>query len=326
MQAADREISGSRTMPPDPGAFRHLRPRDLAGLGFFGLACFVTAAAAWLAVSGGAWRWAAGQLLFALAFVQWFVLLHEAGHRTLFRTRALNPLAGWVAGFFALIPYPSWQRIHARHHRWTGWQDLDATTASLVPRPLAQWERRAVNFAWKTGMPLFSVMYRLSNYWNLRRLAAFLPSEQIARLKLGVVLYLAGYAILALAVGPLVLLKCCAVGRLLALAVEDPLLLSQHTHVPQRVSAGERVRPFTPFEQQAFTRSLRLPGWLSWLILHFDAHELHHMYVRVPGYDLRRIPYRPSNEVGWWVWLRGAKRLPGTVFLFQNRMQTGFTL
>jgi hypothetical protein len=102
--------------------------------------------------------------------------------------------------------------------------------------------------------------------------------------------------------------------------------LSQHTHIPQRLAGRARVRAFSPFERQAFTRSLRLPPLLSRLILHFDAHELHHMYVRVPGYRLSRIGYRPGNEVDWWTWLKGAKRLPGSVFLFQNRTHTEFDL
>jgi fatty acid desaturase len=60
------------------------------------------------------------------------------------------------------------------------------------------------------------------------------------------------------------------------------------------------------------------------MILHFDAHELHHMFVRVPGYRLRRIHYRPANEVGWWQWLRAAKRLTGVEFLFGRRDESGF--
>ncbi len=312
--------------PPDLSAVRHLQPRDTAGWCFFGLACGATTVGAGLALYGSLLAWAIGQLLLTFAFVQWFVLLHEAGHHTLFRTRALNRVAGWIAGFFALIPYPSWQRIHARHHRWTGWQDLDATTASLVPRPLASWERRLVDIAWKTGFPLFSLIYRTSNYWHFPRMAAYLRSTELGQVKFGIIVTLAGYAVLAAAVGPMVLIKVFALGRLLAFAIEDPLLLSQHTHIPQRLAGGERVRPFSPFEQQAFTRSLRLPAVFSWFLLHFDAHELHHMYVRVPGYDLRRIGYRPGNEVGWWTWLKGAKKLPGSVFLFQNRTQTGFDL
>lgn len=312
--------------PPRLEAVRHLQARDAAGWSFFGLACAMTTAGCALAFTGNLPAWLLGQLLLAFAFVHWFVLLHEAGHHTLFRTRWLNRAVGWIAGFFALIPYPSWQRIHARHHRWTGWQDLDATTASLVPRPLAAWERRTVDFAWRTYLPLFSVIYRASNYWQLRRMAAYLRSAELAPIRVSVVAMLAAYALLAMAVGPLVLVQVCALGRVLAFAIEDPLLLSQHTHIPQRLAGGARVRAFASFEQQAFTRSLRLPRPWSRLILHFDAHELHHMYVRVPGYELSRIEYRPGNEVDWWTWLRAAKKLPGSVFLFQNSTQTGFDL
>jgi omega-6 fatty acid desaturase (delta-12 desaturase) len=305
---------------------RHLRPRDIAGACFLGVACTLTAAGLALTFSGSLLGWLVGQAVLAFAFVLWFVLLHEAGHHTLFRTRWLNRTTGWIAGFFALIPYPSWQRIHARHHRWTGWQDLDATTASLVPRSLAPWERRIIDFAWRTYLPLFSVIYRISNYWQLPRMACFLRSAELAPIKTGIALMLLAYTILAVAVGPLALLKTAALARLLAFAVEDPLLLSQHTHIPQRLAGDAPVRPFSSFEQQAFTRSLRLPRVLSWLILHFDAHELHHMYVRVPGYDLPRICHRPGNDVDGWTWLKGAKKLPGSVFLFQNRKQTGFEL
>ncbi|NJK43852.1 MAG: hypothetical protein HC933_05800 [Pleurocapsa sp. SU_196_0] len=94
-------------------------------------------------------------LVIALALLQWFVILHEAGHNTLFRARRLNRLAGHLASFFALIPFHNWQRIHARHHHYAGWQDLDATTASLVPRPMRGYERHIINFVWATWLPLF---------------------------------------------------------------------------------------------------------------------------------------------------------------------------
>jgi acyl-lipid omega-6 desaturase (Delta-12 desaturase) len=96
--------------------------------------------------------------------------------------------------------------------------------------------------------------------------------------------------------------------------------------VPQNVSGGEPVRPFPAVEQEPFTRSLRLPAAASSFVLHFDAHELHHMYPFVPGYHLRWIPYAPENEIGWLQWVLRAKRLPGDVLLFQNRLQSGSDL
>ena len=76
------------------------------------------------------------------------------------------------------------------------------------------------------------------------------------------------------------------------------------------------VRPFPPIEQGPFTRSLRLPAWLSYLLLHFDAHELHHLYPAVPGYLLRRISYPAPNEEVWWTWIQNVKQMSGTGFLF----------
>ena len=106
--------------------------------------------------------------------------------------------------------------------------------------------------------------------------------------------------------------------------MEDVLLLSQHTHVPMGLSHGRAVEPYTALAQQPFTRSLRLPAWLSRIWLHFDAHELHHMYPFVPGYRLNEIPYATANEVSWRQWVPAARAIPGEVFLFQNRDESGF--
>jgi fatty acid desaturase len=140
------------------------------------------------------------------------------------------------------------------------------------------------------------------------------------------VIQIAAYVALVIAVGPSALFRVAALGILISLAIEDLLLLSQHTHIPQHVSRGEAVEPFPAIEQEVFTRSLSLPGWISALFLHFDAHELHHMYPFVPGYHLHRIPYAPVNAIGWWQWVAASKRLRGEVLLFENRLDTGFRI
>jgi omega-6 fatty acid desaturase (delta-12 desaturase) len=322
IHAAASKASGN---VPRPGSLLHLRARDRAGwAATLGVAALF-ATGLWLALQDAWWIWAAGQLVLALSFLQWFVLLHEAGHNTLFRSRRLNRGVGQVAGLFALIPFQTWQRIHARHHKYTGWQDLDATTALLVPRPIKTWERRAMNLAWATCLPLFSILYRIQNFWNLPRVGRYLRREQDNRsARRNTWLLILLYVALAITVGPGSLFRCLGVGLLLSLMAQDVILLSQHTHMPTNLSAGVPVRAFTPMQQEQFTRSLRLPEWLSRLLLRFDLHELHHMYVQVPGYDLHRIPYIARNQVNWLDWARGAKQLAGTAFLFGRRDQTGF--
>ncbi len=287
----------------------------------------VSAAGLTLALQPGWLAWSLGQLLLALAFLQWFVVLHEAGHKTLFRSRRANLVVGHFASMPSLIPFLAWRRIHARHHKYTGWQDLDATTALLVPRPVASWERVAVDLAWLTWLPLFSVLYRLQNFWNVKRVGPYLGQSADRRALVMNCLALAvAYALLLAVLGPWDVLVAIGPGLVLSLMAQDVILLSQHTHMPTNRSEGEPVRYFAPMEQEPFTRSLRLPAWFSRLILGFDLHELHHMYVHVPGYDLHSIPYRAQNEVHWLAWLKGAKRLSGKTFLFGNRDETGFRL
>jgi fatty acid desaturase len=312
---------------PCPSDLSHLRPTDRQGLIVVGGAALWTASAIWLSTREAILWWALGQALLGGAFVHWFVVLHEAGHDTLFRSRRLNAAAGMFAGAMSLIPYRCWKRVHGRHHKWTGWQDLDPTTESLAPRERRVLERAIVNVCWRLWIPLFSVVYRIQNYWNLPRLfSMFDRSSDRRAMQRDALMLLAVYGALALLFGPLTLVRTAGVALVLSLIAEDLLLLSQHTHVPQNLSQGAAVRPFPAVEQAPFTRSLRLPAWASHAVLHFDAHELHHMYPFVPGYHLHRIPYRASHEVGWWQWITGARRMKGEVLLFDNRLHTGWEL
>jgi omega-6 fatty acid desaturase (delta-12 desaturase) len=309
---------------PTPSDLSHLRPTDALGAAVLLGAAGLTAASVVLSTRREWWLWLTGQVLLALSLVQWFAILHECGHETLFRTRRFHAFAGQVAGFFSIIPFFNWKRVHGRHHKWTGWQDVDPTTETLVPRELKTAERVLVNVCWRYWIPLFSVMYRLNNFWNWPRLRSlFESSDDRRRIAINSITLLAAYAAIALAVGPPVLLRLVGLGLLLALIAEDLLLLSQHTHIPQQLSHGEPVRPFPTVEQEVFTRSLVFPRWLSSLLLHIDAHELHHMYPFVPGYRLGGIAYETENEIDVWTWIRRARAMPGEVFLFHNRLETG---
>lgn len=312
---------------PSPATMAHLRSSNTAGALLVGVASVLTIVGIGLSLQRSWLLWAIGQIVFALAMLQWFSLLHECGHETLFRTKALNAPIGRVAGFFSLIPFHCWKRVHGRHHKWTGWQDVDPTTAALVPRELSGAERLLMNVCWKFWIPLFSILYRLNNYWNVPRLRAlFSKHEDRQRLLLSGVGLVVAYVLVFALVDASTVARVSGVALLLTLVAEDLLLLSQHTHIPQQLSHGQPVRPFPTIEQEVFTRSLVFPRWLSTLLLHIDAHELHHMYPFVPGYRLGGIAYDTENEINWWSWIRRARAMPGEVFLFQNRLETGADL
>ena len=128
------------------------------------------------------------------------------------------------------------------------------------------------------------------------------------------------------ALGPATFVRIAGPALLLTLVVQDVLILSQHTHMPMHLSQGRDVEPYAAPAQGPFTRSLRLPGWMSTMLLHFDAHELHHLYPAVPGYRLPQVRRPVPNEVSWTTWVPAARAVPGEVFLFQNRNRSGFAV
>ena len=316
-----------RPEPPPAASLHHLHARDGSGALFAGCVIVLTVAGIWLSSRASTPAWLAGQAVLGVALVQWFALLHECGHFTLFRSRRLNTLTGHAAGLFALIPFGVWTFVHRQHHKWTGWQDLDPTTATLSPRPRGALQRTIVNIAWALWLPLFSTVYRVTNFWNPGRLLQGWRSGELRGPAIAELLIcLALYVLVVWQLGALTTLRFTGLALLVAFVIEDGLILSQHTHVPMELSHGQPVLPHRALDQERYTRSLKLPAPVSWLLLHVDAHELHHMYPFVPGYDLRRIAYAPENEVGWWTWLRGARAMRGDVLLFQNRHDTGFDL
>lgn len=321
------KLANSDAAPP-LSQFNHLRASDSIGAIIVICCSALTGIAIYLSMFAHLAVWLLGQLLLAFVMLQWFVLIHEAGHKTLFRSSALNKHSGHLSSLLAGIPFESWVAVHGIHHRWTGWQDLDATTATLVPRRLAMWERLAINVCWRLWIPLFSILYRLQNYWNLPRLYRLFPREPKRLLiSRNLVLLLMTYVTIVYLVGIATIAQVFGLSVIMTLMMQDILILSQHSHIPMELSHGEDVEPFAPAEQEFFTRSLRFPKWFSTLVLlNLDSHELHHIYPSVPGYYLNRIDYKSHNEVTWWRWIWNAKRVPGVVLLFQNSNDTGLNI
>ena len=305
-----------------------LAPSNGAGALYLLQCAVFTSSGFLLSAKDGQFNWLLGQLLLSVAWLQWFVLLHEAGHHTLFSNRSLNTICGHLAGFMSGFPFLSWRLIHYRHHKWTGWQDLDATTASLVPRRVGKLEQTVIDFCWKFWIPIFVLIYRVNNYWNYPRLRHYLPGAGYRKKVLyNILLLICAYLFLVYTVGLATLLDLTWLSILLALIAQEIILLSQHTHIPQGNSRGVKVQPVNAIDQEQFTRSLTMPSWAArYLLMNFNLHELHHMFVRVPGYALHKIYRQTLNEVDWLRWTVESRRVKGTEFLFSNRDRTGVEL
>jgi hypothetical protein len=83
------------------------------------------------------WWWVFALMPLASIFlVRTFVLQHDCGHGSLFRTRWANDLVGSLLGVLTLTPYYYWKRTHAIHHATSGnldrrdFGDIDTITVA----------------------------------------------------------------------------------------------------------------------------------------------------------------------------------------------------
>ena len=66
--------------------------------------------------------WLTLPLAFLNAFflVRIFIIQHDCGHQSYFKSRKLNDSVGFICSFFSLIPYKYWAKAHNFHHGHNG--------------------------------------------------------------------------------------------------------------------------------------------------------------------------------------------------------------
>jgi hypothetical protein len=92
-------------------------------------------------------------LAHGVALIFLFTPLHEAIHRTAFRSHWLNDVTGWITGFVILLP-PEWFRqFHFAHHRWTQDPARDPELSPPKPATMRAWLRYATGASyWIAGV------------------------------------------------------------------------------------------------------------------------------------------------------------------------------
>lgn len=317
----NRAASDSRTCPANCAASDGLALLHLVLpilLATFGL---------WFTLKEGPWYlWLIGQLMLGFFFFQCFILLHEAGHQSFFKSRLLNRSLGHLCGFFSVIPFRSWEAIHALHHRWTGWRDKDPTTEGTVAPEFGPLLSGVVNIAWRIGFPLFTLGYRIGNYWNHGKLRRYLPASKVRAIIINQVLLLLMYIAIMSLWGNWVFANL-GLAYLISLVISDLFILSQHSHIDIPLADGRDVQPIRYAEQVVYTRSLRINRGIAHVVfLNFNLHELHHSRPGIPAYHLGRFPDPMPNTRPFWTFLLRSKKMKGIDFVFSTTKKSGVDL
>lgn len=78
------------------------------------------AAIIWLGLEHGFWPVLALTLPMGGLLVRFFIIQHDCGHGSFFRSRFANDMLGRAISLLTLTPYGNWRRAHAKHHATSG--------------------------------------------------------------------------------------------------------------------------------------------------------------------------------------------------------------
>lgn len=265
-----------------------------------------------------------GQFVLGIAFFQTFVLLHETGHNSFFEQKHINTLMGHFFGFLSMVPFISWVDIHNLHHKWTGWRDKDPTTSGTINPDHGIFLSTLVNVCWFLFIPLFTIGYRMGNFWNLKKLKSFSSKTNQTKVVCNMIGILFVWSLI-IVLFPLIVLKYILPAFIVGLIISDLIILSQHSHIDIPVSDGESVKPLKYGDQVKYTRSIKITEWIDhWILFNFNMHGKHHEFPGIPAYELHKKNAKSRYDSKDFLnYLKKAKSLSGEDFIFSTRSKTG---
>ncbi len=276
----------------------------------------------WLAVEStdvSYWLTAGVTLLMSLFLVRVFVLMHDCGHGSLFRTPALNKSFGFGFGVMAGIAQYVWSRHHAYHHATNGnWAKYRGPLAIVTVdeyEALTDKQRRNYERARSTWLaPLAGFVYlilnpRMTFLKGSVSLVGHVIKQKIAQPSISIkahatsfvtpywasaqeywhmfwsnVALLCVWVLMSWAIGPALFLTVYLISVSLAGGIGIALFTVQHNFEHAYASGDEGWdRDTAAIRGSSF---LILPGWLNWFTANIAHHHIHHLSASIPNYRL----------------------------------------
>ena len=233
-------------------------------------------------------------LTLALAFptagfmMRTFIIFHDCGHGSFFKSRKANDVMGIITGLINFTPYYRWRHEHAIHHATAGDLDRrgvgDVYTMTLKEYVEAPWWKKAGYAVFRNPVAMF-LFGPIIMFVFVQRL----PGPNLAKRELASVWWT--NLELALIIGAL----CWAIGWQTYLLVQVPVMI---------LGAGAGVWMFyvqhnfdpTYWERQdewQFVKAgldgssfYKLPAVLNWFTGNIGFHHIHHLSPKIPNYKL----------------------------------------
>jgi omega-6 fatty acid desaturase (delta-12 desaturase) len=233
-----------------------------------------------------------GLAVIAAAFlVRIFIIFHDCGHGSFFKSAKANELVGTICGIFTFTPFHQWRHDHAIHHATSG--DLDRRGHGDVPTitvaeylAMSRWERfRYRVFRHPFIMLLAGPVYAF--VVNQRFVLSISGPRERRSVHLTnlALLVIIGTATITIGIEAYLLIQFPI--NFVAGFTAVWLFYCQH----QFEGTYWQHREEWSFEDAAIKGSsyFQLPRILQWATGNIGFHHVHHLCPRIPNYHLEEV-------------------------------------
>jgi fatty acid desaturase len=207
------------------------------------------------------------------------VLMHDCGHRTLFRSARLNDIVGqWLCALPVMNDQPSYARGHLEHHRKAGsHDDPDLANYQAYPVPRASFRRKVIrDLTGQTGFKLLSYIVRgASGVISNEKRESALPFVQ--QLFVQLVLFL--------------ILAACGIAWTFLLWVVAYMTVFMFIIRVRQIAEHAAVPDLFDPDARRNTRTVDAPWWQRAVFAPcgVNFHMEHHFMASVPCYKLQAL-------------------------------------
>jgi omega-6 fatty acid desaturase (delta-12 desaturase) len=251
---------------------------------------FVIWALIWAALDHGYWLGLLLEVPAAGLLVRLFMIQHDCGHGSFFRSRVANDWVGRAIGVVTLTPYDYWRHNHARHHAGSGnldhrgLGDIDTLTVrEFLAQP--RW-RRILYRLYRHPMVMFGVgptyLFVLKHRLPVGMMrGGWKPWLSAMGTNAGIAALVA-VGIWMVGCGPFLLVHLPIM--VMAASIGVWLFYVQHQFEDTYWSHDEDWS----FHEAALHGSshYHLPVVLRWFTANIGIHHIHHLCSRIPCYRL----------------------------------------